>query len=256
MESTLKLTTNKLSKEICDALDKRLNELNDTAKDTRDEIQNGQANMVAILTGGTGSAVVVPMLLAASGGAVAGNLVGHKMDQDEKKTKNQEQELAIRNQTIESLRKDKDKNKLSSQLALLLSQQDDDKKEKDDTAKVIKDLTERIKSNNKNITSVGSSSFDKDKGIMEYLTLQNILIFKDDRSSRFMVNDDKRKTEFLLRYQELCNKIDEDYERIIKETDASLKKILKECDELISYIDRERYNLMVFHGQNLSKEIN
>jgi len=45
MEQTMKLTTNKLSEDINKTLDARLNELNDTAKDIRREIQTGQDNM-------------------------------------------------------------------------------------------------------------------------------------------------------------------------------------------------------------------
>jgi hypothetical protein len=42
MEQTMKLTANKISKDISDAIDTRLNELNDTAKDTRQKIIDGQ----------------------------------------------------------------------------------------------------------------------------------------------------------------------------------------------------------------------
>ena len=41
----LKLTANKISEDISKALDTRLNELNDTSKDIKDEIKTGQDNM-------------------------------------------------------------------------------------------------------------------------------------------------------------------------------------------------------------------
>ncbi|CAI2190750.1 2327_t:CDS:2 [Funneliformis geosporum] len=45
VEQTMKLTANKISEDISKAIDSRLNELNDTAKDIKDEIQTGQDNM-------------------------------------------------------------------------------------------------------------------------------------------------------------------------------------------------------------------
>jgi hypothetical protein len=66
---------------------------------------------------------------------------------------------------------------LKKRLAVLLAQQEDDKKERDSVIKTIKQLNDRIKDNNKNISSVGSGGSDKDKqGIMAFLTLENILI--------------------------------------------------------------------------------
>ncbi|WP_425451142.1 hypothetical protein [endosymbiont GvMRE of Glomus versiforme] len=45
VDSTLKLTTNKLSKDICKAIDARLNEMNDTITEIRDSIDVGQNAM-------------------------------------------------------------------------------------------------------------------------------------------------------------------------------------------------------------------
>ncbi|RHZ36527.1 hypothetical protein [endosymbiont GvMRE of Glomus versiforme] len=169
-----------------------------------------------IATGGTAT----PLVVATIGGGIAGNLIGSKVDNEEKKVKNQAKDLEIRGQTIETLKKDNEKlhsevsekdkklkeidnkiekrgkeieeitreikdpntseekrQKLKKRLAVLLAQQEDDKKERDDIIKTIKQLNDRIKDNNKNISSVGSGGGDKDKkGIMAFLTLENILI--------------------------------------------------------------------------------
>ncbi|RHZ37046.1 hypothetical protein [endosymbiont GvMRE of Glomus versiforme] len=173
-----------------------------------------------IMTGGTASAVVVPLLIASGGGAIAGNLIGSKLDQEETKTKNQAKDLEIRGQTIETLKKDNEKlhteiNELKNKHEELDSEEKQKEKElehaknkandsslseeertkwrrkvvvleeelgnirneKKEIADKIKDLNNRIKDNNKNITSVGKGSDDGDKkGIMAFLTLENILI--------------------------------------------------------------------------------
>ncbi|RHZ36039.1 hypothetical protein [endosymbiont GvMRE of Glomus versiforme] len=173
-----------------------------------------------IMTGGTASAVVVPLLIASGGGAIAGNLIGSKLDQEETKTKNQAKDLEIRGQTIETLKKDNEKahteinelknrheqqEKINKQkekeleearnkandpnlseedrtywrnrVVVLEGELNQGKDKSKNLLNEIKDLEDRIKDNNKNITSVGSGSNGKDKkGIMAFLTLENILI--------------------------------------------------------------------------------
>jgi gas vesicle protein len=51
VEENLKLAANKISSDIAKAIDTRLNELNDTAKETKDEIQTGQSNMLTSIDG-------------------------------------------------------------------------------------------------------------------------------------------------------------------------------------------------------------
>ena len=50
VDQTLKITANKLSEDISKALDTRLNELNETIKDIKDEIKSGQDDMNRDLT--------------------------------------------------------------------------------------------------------------------------------------------------------------------------------------------------------------
>jgi hypothetical protein len=51
MEQTLKTTANKISKDIGDAIDTRLNELNDTAKDINRDTKNGLDSMQTSIDG-------------------------------------------------------------------------------------------------------------------------------------------------------------------------------------------------------------
>jgi hypothetical protein len=46
----MKLTTNKLSEDICKALDSRLKELNQTANNVRTTIQNSQGSMTTAIS--------------------------------------------------------------------------------------------------------------------------------------------------------------------------------------------------------------
>ncbi|CAJ0762006.1 17002_t:CDS:2 [Entrophospora sp. SA101] len=229
--NNLIITANKISEDISKALETKLNELNQTANQTRQTIQSSQTAMsntlsqimgeirdlgaaCVIATGGAAA----PLLIATVGGGVAGHLIGNKVEQEEKKVKNQAKDLELKSQTIETLKKDneklqaekikenqklqeiekkiknrdkeieeatrkskdpnlsdEDRKKWKNRLQVLLNQQEDDKKERDSIINAIKQIEERIKDNNKNITTVGSGSSDKGT-IMEFFTLQNILI--------------------------------------------------------------------------------
>ena len=57
-----------------------------------------------IASGGTATPLVAA--LAVGAGGVAGHLAGSKIEKDEKKVKNKEKELAVKQQTIDSIRKD------------------------------------------------------------------------------------------------------------------------------------------------------
>ncbi|CAI2192286.1 13695_t:CDS:2 [Funneliformis geosporum] len=166
------------------------------------------------------------------------------MDQDEKKTKNQEQALANQGKVIEELsqtnkklqaeetKQNKNLEKLDdkiehrekeieeatkNRLRFLLEEQDKDKKERDGVVDAIKKIKEQIANNNKNISSIGSGSSNKDKHpIMEFLTLENILIGFAIYALWQIVKDNKR--------DDGCIKqIKEDLEKIRKITDLEEK---------------------------------
>ncbi|CAJ0649479.1 14911_t:CDS:2 [Entrophospora sp. SA101] len=222
--NNLIITANKISEDISKALETKLNELNQTANQTRQTIQSSQTAMsntlsqimgeirdlgaaCVIATGGAAA----PLLIATVGGGVAGHLIGNKVEQEEKKVKNQAKDLELKSQTIETLKKDneklqaekikenqklqeiekkiknrdkeieeatrkskdpnlsdEDRKKWKNRLQVLLNQQEDDKKERDSIINAIKQIEERIKDNNKNITTVGSGSSDKGT-IMEFM---------------------------------------------------------------------------------------
>src|SRR3954470_12813405 len=61
------------------------------------------------MTAGTGAAVVGPMLIAAGAGGATGSFVGYKIDQDDKKVRNQAKDLELKGQAIEALKKDNER---------------------------------------------------------------------------------------------------------------------------------------------------
>jgi predicted RNase H-like nuclease (RuvC/YqgF family) len=170
-----------------------------------------------IASGGTATPLVVAAAVGAGG--VGGHLLGTKIEKDQKKVKNKEKELQIKDQTIQSIRKENEtkqaeidqlkqrheqiqeqkeqtkkdlenaKNKANDsslsedekkywrnrviELENKLNQTDEEDK---DILKRIGELQDQISNNNKTISSVGSSSYGKDKGVWEYITLENILI--------------------------------------------------------------------------------
>ncbi|CAI2190752.1 2328_t:CDS:2 [Funneliformis geosporum] len=150
------------------------------------------------------------------------------MDQDEKKTKNQEQALANQGKVIEELSQTNKKlqaeeTKQNKNLEKLDDKIEHREKEieeatkKDGVVDAIKKIKEQIANNNKNISSIGSGSSNKDKHpIMEFLTLENILIGFAIYALWQIVKDNKR--------DDGCIKqIKEDLEKIRKITDLEEK---------------------------------
>ena len=170
-----------------------------------------------VLSGGTATPLVAAIAVGAGG--VVGHLAGTKIEKDEKKVKNKEKELQIKDQTIQSIRKDNESkqeeiDQLQKDHQEKLEQKEQTKKDLENAKnkandsslseeerkswrlkvveleeKLSRDETEdkklvqrigelqgQISNNNKTISSVSSGSYGKDKGIWEYITLENILI--------------------------------------------------------------------------------
>lgn len=122
------------------------------------------------------------------------NGTAEEIKQKERNAKQKEQEI----KTIETKLKDpnvseEEKLNLRKKLALFKTQLSEEEKELKDLRDKYREIEEQIKSNNKNITSIGSSSSKKGKDIWEFITLENILIAFAIYALWQIVRDSNRK---------------------------------------------------------------
>jgi predicted RNase H-like nuclease (RuvC/YqgF family) len=81
---------------------------------------------LCIVSGGTATPLVTAALIG--GGGLAGNLIGNKIERDEKKTRNREQELALRKQTIDNITKENQE--ANSEIEKLKKQHEENQEQK------------------------------------------------------------------------------------------------------------------------------
>ena len=86
----------------------------------------------------------------------------------------------------------KEREELEEKLAILISNQDEDKREKNNILDKIKKLGERIKSNNKTISNDSSSNSNEKNWIWDLITLENILLGAGCYILYKLLKDDKK----------------------------------------------------------------
>lgn len=110
----------------------------------------------------------------------------------DEKTQQRDKEIKkIQNKIRDPNLSEEDRRKLKNELALLLTQQDDDKKERDNITKEIQELEKKIKDNNKVVDSLNKGDVDR-QWIWEVLTLENILICLAIYAVWQIVRDEKK----------------------------------------------------------------
>lgn len=110
---------------------------------------------------------------------------------DEKIKKRDEEMKKLRKKIKEPNLTDEERKKIQNQLAILSSQQEEDIKERDSIFSKIKGLGERIKQNNKTISTVTSNPDDR-HWIWEFLTLENIMVMCAIYALYKMLKDERK----------------------------------------------------------------